>query len=76
MKTTSLRSRLGWDGMGWRRGHGVLPKESVRVGFFYNSLSILYFFLSVLVLVAFQRVPQPETFPGKKKRNGDVLEAP
>lgn len=26
---------LGWVGMGWRRGHGVLPKESVRVVFIF-----------------------------------------
>ena len=66
MKTTSLRSRLGWDGMGWRRGHGVLPKESVRVVFFFMiHIHTIIFSLSVLVLVAFQRVPLlwSESFP-------------
>ena len=46
---------LGWVGMGWRRGHGVLPKESLRVFFFFYDSYIF----SLSVLVAFQRVPQP-----------------
>ena len=57
MKTTSLRSRLGWDGLGWVGGGGTacFPKKAFGCFFFF----MIHIHNILSVLVAFQRVPQP-----------------